>query len=382
MPAPTIIFSEYSDIATASASSTASGLDAGDVLFAAEDTFWKPAVNDDGTFLEIDRESTEGFDHLVLLGENLDGIKVGLAGSTDVFVADASVIGTERVTDPDFSTGGASGTPWTIASGSAWTYPSSGGTSIDGSQTAEDKQTEADILTINQTYLVLIVVSGTASANGDLYAELGTARGPAISSDGFHYQMITADGTDFSLVADAASAGDFAGTIDSVHIVDALTITALLNASYNALDVPSTLEHIRLVFSDFGTNLQIAHAGLSTALTLPSFRDDWDKYNAKPEGLQQVSGTGRYLGSVVEFMMREFKFVWPPQALENTAEIASLITFGQNAVERLLPFFFIPDATETDAYFCWLLAKSKWSLPTENKTNKKPAQVTAITRGR
>jgi hypothetical protein len=383
MPQPNFLFSEYAEQASASSPHSASGFDPSDVLFFAEDTFWRPIDNTDGNYLIVDREVVSNFDTVGFLGESLDGMGVVILGSSDAdFTTLPNALNSaDALTDGDFTTGGASGSPWSQASGSLWSFPTAGGASIDGSQTSEDKLTQSGSLTSTVVYMIAAKVTVDSSNTGNLYLEAGTNRSSAINTSGISIRQVTANGTDFSLVADSTSAGDFSGTVDWVVAVPVSTLSSSVNAAYTSLTGAASDEHVMVTFSNYSTLMHVAHIAFSEALILPSFSTDWDKYNANPEAINLVSGAGRYEGSVVDFTLRDFNFQWPGIPISETVKINNLITFGQKAIERMLPFIFIPDITDdTESYFCWPDEKQKWGFPIEQQTHRMPKRVRAFTR--
>lgn len=87
MDKPAFLFCNHDDSASVTATDTQAGLDVNDVLYATEDTFWKP-LNTTGTkAVVVDRNVTTYFNTLSLLGISLDGVALEIRGSTDNFVA-------------------------------------------------------------------------------------------------------------------------------------------------------------------------------------------------------------------------------------------------------------------------------------------------------
>lgn len=87
MNKPAFLYYVFDDLASATATDSQTGFDPEDVLYATEDTYWKP-LNVTGTKdLIIDRNETSYFNTIALLGIALNGVTVEARVSTDNFVA-------------------------------------------------------------------------------------------------------------------------------------------------------------------------------------------------------------------------------------------------------------------------------------------------------
>lgn len=86
MAQPTIIFCDYLESATVTATSTLDGTTATDVLIATEDTYHQPTGTGNYSIV-IDAAESITADVVAFLGANLSGTSVEIRGSTDNFAA-------------------------------------------------------------------------------------------------------------------------------------------------------------------------------------------------------------------------------------------------------------------------------------------------------
>lgn len=99
MGKPTLLYCEYGNTATATASLTGNGNDS-DILIATEDTYYAPQATTSFNIV-IDMGSAVVVDSVAILGANLDGASVEVRGSTDNFSAsDVSVSASATIDAP------------------------------------------------------------------------------------------------------------------------------------------------------------------------------------------------------------------------------------------------------------------------------------------
>lgn len=101
MDQPLFIFADYLPTATVTATDTASGYAAANVLQAHEDTSWKPADNTGTKTLTFDLTTPLSRGALAIAGEYLNGVSLEVRASTDDFVAsDVEISAAAVISDP------------------------------------------------------------------------------------------------------------------------------------------------------------------------------------------------------------------------------------------------------------------------------------------
>ncbi|GEM_PF-5019137 len=87
MNQPAVLYTSYPPTAAVTATDSYAGADPADVLFATEDTFWRPANQTGDKTLTVDFGADRTVDRLGIVGENLDGCLVDVRVSSDNFIA-------------------------------------------------------------------------------------------------------------------------------------------------------------------------------------------------------------------------------------------------------------------------------------------------------
>lgn len=88
---PAFLYSTYAPTATVTASTSAAGYSASDILQADENNGWKP-LNTSPTTLTIDLGSAITTDHIALVGTSLSGVLVSLAGADNAGMTGSVVL--------------------------------------------------------------------------------------------------------------------------------------------------------------------------------------------------------------------------------------------------------------------------------------------------
>lgn len=87
MNKPSLIYATHLATATASATDTAAGYAAANVLDATEDTGWKPANTTGAKSITVALDAQMPIGAVAILGQYLNGVTLTVSGSTDNFVA-------------------------------------------------------------------------------------------------------------------------------------------------------------------------------------------------------------------------------------------------------------------------------------------------------
>lgn len=151
-------------------------------------------------------------------------------------------------------------------------------------------------------------------------------------------------------------------TDDFATVDDQLSPATALSASLNSAWVGFTggaYSEIKLVFTSFSSALEIDHVAVGTLKTIPYFKRGHDSDNSTPTGNHMVSTSGVYNGVTQQNLMRDFKIDIHPATV---AKMVNLRAFKAACIDRIAPFFFVPDTDLTLVHFCWM-KKPKFSAP-------------------
>lgn len=370
MAKPAFLYRENNSNASVTSDSTLTGLDPTDTLFFQKDAFWAPADTDEGHYLSFSGvfATSPSWDAIGLIGEGLDAVRLTVE-INDSLVGNMVLNGDFSASVPD--------SDWNVPSGSAWTFPSSGGAYIDGTQTGVETITQdnADLVNL-EYYTIKAVVTDCPSSNGGATVRLGVngTDFPVISSDGTYRATIQArsivpGGADaIRLLADS----DFVGTFQSIEVSPTNTLSSIYDAAHISEakgDLPSSQvsNTPKLIFGNISSDFKIFGVVFDTIRDYPAFsRSDYE--HVKAEGTINESPSFDFIGSNKLAEKQKLMISWPQiNVTSDAAEFANIVAFKDNTLRKLKPFIMIPEIDSDECYFAWFAAGQEFSAPWENK---------------
>lgn len=349
---PAFTFCDFAGAASVTATDTLSGTDPNNVLLATEDTVWSPADAVANKELTIDLVTGFGYDHTSFLGEDLDGLEVGVLVSNDNFVSDSELFN-DVIINGDFATGDLTG--WVIdteidmfitasVSGVLYTAPDP----FPGDAILR----QDSVITPNVFYLVqytIVSISGDAEVRPSVGDNFGLFR--------------TTAGT-FREIIKAGSASNFkmhcnsTSQISTALVTDIkVTVASVLSTTNNAAILDhgglSSKRYIKYLFGNPSTSLQIAHICPDTLVEQPFLENDWGSEGVSPTFNNLISTGGLFLGNNQVRTMRDISIEFGE--VTGTEFINTVKPWVDSRIKVAKPFFFIPDVNNLDEiYFVWL----------------------------
>ena len=158
------------------------------------------------------------------------------------------------------------------------------------------------------------------------------------------------------LVEVRASTDDFGSSDD--QLLAATALSAALNAAWLGF-VGGIYSEVKLVFTSFSTAMEIDHIAVGELKTVPYFKRGHDSDNSSPTGSHMVSTSAIYNGATQQNLKQDFKIDFHPATV---SKMLNLRAWRVACIDRIAPFFFVPDTDLALVHFCWM-EKPSFSAP-------------------
>jgi len=157
-----------------------------------------------------------------------------------------------------------------------------------------------------------------------------------------------------------ASTDDFVGS--SVEVSAAAVINTGTFVSTWRSFTERNERYCRLIFSDMGASFEIHHVAICRYDQLPYLNDGHDPSVIQATGTHMISQAGYYLGSNHQRTMKPLSLDF---GQTTAAQFVKLQRWADVCVNKMQPFFYVPDTGLPECWFGWLDEKYKFAAPSK-----------------